>query len=211
MKTKWIVVTGLDGSGKTHLVKSLEDHYKNKGLKVTSLHLPNDIHLQKDVLPVLNDPYSDRLLFALDNRIVAARINQWLMEQKYDIIISQRGWLDSYVHGRCQGFDYEFINGLNRFQDLPKADIMIHLVADAKIAYDRIKDDPDADKFEYLKYIVKQEKMTRQAYEDLMNEDPGMYPLFGAKNILIDTTEITIAETFKKAIDFLESLENNSN
>ncbi len=205
MKAKWLVVTGLDGTGKTALVHNLAKYYEEKGLRVITAHLPFDTHLQQDILPILTDRYSDRLLFALDNHIVAEKIRGWLNE--YDIIISQRGWMDSYVHGACQDYSYEFINELNDFEHLPQADVMIHLVAQAAVAYERIKDDPDGDKFETPRYIQKQEIMTRRGYQDLVfNRHPDMYPLFGAKNTLIDTTDVSIESTFHMAIAYLESI-----
>lgn len=40
-QTRWIVVTGLDGSGKTTLVKNLADYYRNeKNLRVATDRFP---------------------------------------------------------------------------------------------------------------------------------------------------------------------------
>ena len=63
----WIVVTGLDGSGKTNLVGNLAKYYRSVGFKVKTAHLPYDCYLQQQLLPKLNSSYADRLLFALDN------------------------------------------------------------------------------------------------------------------------------------------------
>ena len=205
MKAKWIVVTGLDGSGKTNLVNSLAEHYRAKGLNVATAHLPYDVHLQTEILPKLKHSYSDRLMFALDNHIFAAELEGWLY--KYDVIISQRGWFDSFVHGAVQGFDYSFIANLNRVEELPKCDVMIHLVANAATAFARIKEDPDADKFEYPSYIYKQEMETRRGYQELVVEkNPDLFAFKDAKNILIDTTDITMDETYQKALAFLEKI-----
>ena len=40
-KAVWIVVTGLDGSGKTNLVNNLAEYYRGKGLRVKTAHLPS--------------------------------------------------------------------------------------------------------------------------------------------------------------------------
>ncbi len=204
-KASWIVVTGLDGSGKTNLVNSLAEIYRARGLKVATAHLPYDVHLQTEILPKLKHSYSDRLMFALDNHIFAAELETWLY--KYDIIISQRGWFDSFVHGAVQGYDYSFIEELNRAEELPKCDVMIHLVANAATAFARIKNDPDADKFEYPKYIYKQEMETRCGYQELVVEkNPDLYAFRNAQNILIDTTDITMEETFDRSLAFLDGL-----
>ena len=48
---------------------------------------------------------------------------------------------------------------------------MIHMVCEARTAYSRICDDPDADKFEYPAYIDKQERETRKAYAEVVSEN----------------------------------------
>ncbi|MBR3163322.1 MAG: hypothetical protein IKF17_04415 [Clostridia bacterium] len=204
-KGKWLVVTGLDGSGKTHLVESLAEYYRAQGLKVKTAHLPYDKHLGVEVLPKLKLSYSDRLLFALDNHIFAAQLEEWLDE--YDLVISQRGWFDSFVHGAVQGFSYAEIAQLNQVQLLPKCDAMIHLVCASPVAYDRIKDDPDADKFEYPEYIHTQELETRRGFNELFAGNPDLAAFQGCKNFLIDTTWMSIEGTYEQAKLWLNAIE----
>ena len=73
---KWIVVSGLDGSGKTTLVDNLEKWMTENGKKVKRSRLPYDEYLVKNLLNVSKDNYTDRLLFALDNRIFAEHFKQ---------------------------------------------------------------------------------------------------------------------------------------
>ena len=198
MKTPWIVVTGLDGSGKTTLVSNLESWFKENGLKVKRSRLPNDQHLVKELLDVSKDAYTDRMLFALDNRLFGVKMQDWRDSGEWDCILTQRGYLDSFVHGSVQGFSYDWINKLNRFEDLPQCDVMIHLVAEADIAYRRIKDDPDADKFETPNYMRVQEFETRKAYESVVAQSaPELKSFAGTKNFLVDTTTLTTEETFE--------------
>ena len=206
-KTKWIVVSGLDGSGKTTLVANLNAWLTERKFNVKTSRLPYDEHLVKDLLNVSNDPYTDRMLFALDNRIFAEHFKKWKNSNEYDFIITQRGFLDSFVHGAVQGYSYSWIAELNRIQDLPKCDVIIHLVAEAKIAYDRIKDDPDADKFEYIEYIRRQERETRRAYQEICAGNEDLEAFKKSKHIYIDTTGLTTEETFEIAKKKLEKLE----
>lgn len=195
---KWIVVSGLDGSGKTTLVDNLEAWMrKEKELRVKRSRLPHDRYLVKELLDVSNDAYTDRLLFAVDNRIFAERFRSWQSSGEYDVVLTQRGFLDSFVHGAVQGYSYSWIAELNKVADLPKCDVIIHLVAEAETAYNRIKDDPDADKFEYLNYIRRQEIETRKAYVEVKRENPDLEHFRGCTNIYVDTTEMNTEEVFE--------------
>ena len=194
---KWIVVSGLDGTGKTTLVDNLEKWMTENGKKVKRSRLPYDEYLVKNLLNVSNDNYTDRLLFALDNRLFAEHFKKWQDSKEYDIILTQRGFLDSFVHGAVQGYDYSWIAELNQVQTLPKCDVIIHMVAEAKIAYERIKDDPDEDKFEYMSYIRRQVEETRTAYSELVSGNSDLEHFADAKNIYLDTTQMTIDEVFE--------------
>ncbi|MBR3249226.1 MAG: hypothetical protein IKF83_00825 [Clostridia bacterium] len=203
-RSKWLAVTGLDGSGKTNLVEDLANYYRSKGLRVQTAHLPYDTHLGTEVLPKLNASYADRLLFALDNYVFASQLEEW--ETEYDLIISQRCFFDSFVHGAVQGYSYGYIGQLNQIEKLPKVDVMVHLVASAQTAYNRIKDDPDADKFEYPAYIRTQELETRRGFDELLSGNPDLFAFSKTKNFLIDTTWLSMEDTFEQAKTFLESI-----
>lgn len=197
-KTKWIVVTGLDGSGKTSLVSNLTSWLsEEKKLKVKRDRFPHDRYLVKDLLNKSKDRYTDRLLFALDNRLFGTELAEIIESGKYDFIVTQRGFLDSFVHGAVQGFSYSWIGELNQIADLPKCDIMIHMVCEARTAYSRICNDPDADKFEYPAYIDKQERETRRAYAEVISEtNPDLEHFKDSQNLYIDTTQMSIDEVF---------------
>lgn len=206
-KTLWVVVTGLDGSGKTTLVTNLENKFAEEGKKVYRDRFPHDQYLVKTLLNESKDSYTDRMLFALDNRIFGTKLDSIIKSEEYDIVLTQRGFLDSFVHGSVQGYSYEWIENLNRIADLPKCDIMIHLVAEASVAYQRICDDPDADKFEYPDYIAVQERETRRAYANVINgTDPALASFKDCKNIYVDTTQMSTEEVFDIVIKKLEAL-----
>lgn len=204
--TKWIVVTGLDGAGKTTLVDDLKRYFVTLEKSVKRSRLPYDDYIVKELLNKSTSKYTDRMLFALDNRLFAEAYEEWFTSDDYDIIITQRGFFDSFVHGAVQGFSYEFIADLNRIDELPKCDVMIHMVAEAETAYERIKDDPDADKFEYLSYIRRQEQETRRAYHDLVNKKTSLEHFHSAQNIYVDTTQMTTEETFEYVLKKLKEL-----
>lgn len=211
----WIVVTGLDGSGKTTLVDNFEKYFQEQNIRVKRTRSPHDKYLVNDLLNIsgdgepMKDRYTDRLIFALDNRILGTRIRQWQSSGEFDLILSQRGFFDSFVHGAVQGCSYGQIAELNQIDDLPKCTIMIHLCADSNIAYKRIQDDPDADKFETPTYMRKQEEETRKGFYELTQENnTDLSAFWGIKNFFIDTTELTTDETFELALKrLIEALE----
>lgn len=207
-KTLWIAVSGLDGSGKTTLVDNLQEWLSTeKKLTVMRDRLPHDRYLVTDLLNQSKDTYTDRLLFAVDNRIFGTMLEDIIKSEKYDIILTQRCFLDSFVHGAVQGYSYSWIEELNRTNDLPKADVIIHMVAEAKTAYSRICDDPDADKFEYPAYMRKQEVETRRAYaECLAGNNTDLEPFNQARHLYIDSTQMStqdVLETAKKQLEYL--------
>ena len=206
-KTLWVAISGLDGSGKTTLVDSLKTWFEEKGLKVKRDRLPHDRYIVSDLLDKSTDSYTDRLLFAVDNRIFGTELKEVLKSGEFDIVLTQRCFLDSFVHGAVQGFSYSWIEDLNRTTELPQADVIIHMVAEAKTAYSRISNDPDADKFEYPAYIRKQEVETRRAYaECIAGNNTDLAPFNNAKHLYIDSTKLNQKEVFQAAKDQLESL-----
>lgn len=206
-KTMWVAVTGLDGSGKTTLVDNLEVWLKEKSLRVKRDRLPHDRYIVKDLLNKSKDSYTDRLLFAVDNRIFGTKLQELLQSDEYDIILTQRCFLDSFVHGAVQGYSYSWIEDLNRIADLPRADVLIHMVAEVKTAYARVCDDPDADKFEYPAYMRKQEIETRRAYAEVTaGTNTDLEPFNYAKHLYVDSTQMTTDEVFEFVKNKLEKL-----
>lgn len=77
-KTLWVAISGLDGSGKTTLVDSLKTWFEEKGLKVKRDRLHHDRYIVSDLLNQSTDSYTDRLLFAVDNRIFGTELKEVL-------------------------------------------------------------------------------------------------------------------------------------
>ena len=209
----WIVVTGLDGSGKTTLVENLEKFFQEKDLRVKRTRSPHDEYLTKTLLNVSGsgspdaDSYTDRTIFMLDNRILGSRIREWRSSGEYDLILSQRGFFDAFVHGKVKDYPYHVTAEFNRVWELPKCQVMIHLVANAETAFERIKDDPDADKFETLEYMEIQEKETRKGYDSLARRrDSALSHFFDCVNIYVDTTNLTTDETFELVVKRLAAI-----
>ncbi|MCF7845449.1 MAG: AAA family ATPase [Candidatus Pacebacteria bacterium] len=205
-KAPWIVITGLDGTGKTTLVKELAKDY---GEGAFTFHLP----YSDFVIPSLKisgkgepfgDVHTDRLIFATDVRLTNQHLKRWREEN--DIIFSQRGWMDNFIHGKVQGFSYEETLSSLGAGNLEKATAIICLNANPFVAYSRIKDDRDGDKYETLEYIKKQAKETDNFFKAVEKKDPSLHCFHGIPAVTYDTTEITKQETKQKAKLFLDSV-----
>ena len=142
---RWIVVTGLDGAGKTTLVGHL-----GKLLGARTFRLP----FCDFVRPYLNlsgkgsqfgDVHTDRLLFALDARLANYEIRAW-REDSGAVLVSQRGFMDNFIFGAAQGVSYAETDALLKTGELERPSAQIFLIAEPSVAFARIKDDPDADK-----------------------------------------------------------------
>lgn len=211
-KGLWICVTGLDGTGKTTLKSNLVGYFRTNNLRVKDFKFPHDKHL----LDLLNntvgdgrpwqDNYTDQMLFTLDNRIVGTvLVRDW--RESNDVLVSQRGYIDSFVHGRCRGFTYEQVDKLMRTNELERCDVMVHLNADPMVAFNRIKEDPDADKYEIPEYIKRQAFETSEAYYQLRDEEnPALAAFRNIPSIYIDTTSLTTDETFRLVLAKLREL-----
>lgn len=202
---KLIVITGMDGAGKTTLQKNIFERLE--GERKRMLHLPhsNFVHqalkVSGDNSP-FGDTWTDRLIFALDNRLVGYELKK--LEYECDYVVTQRGWMDSFIFGGVQGYDYRTIADLNKFEDLRTADYTIYLNCAPEVAFKRIVLDPKRDKYETLEYMKRQYEKTRDFYRDLSSDDL-LKRYFPESNIYIDTTNLTQAQTLEKALIFLRA------
>jgi thymidylate kinase len=133
------------------------------------------------------------MIFALDARLTDYHIKQWKLEN--DVIVSQRGAMDCYAHGHVWGVTYEQANELYHMDDLVKPEIAVHLNARADVAWGRIKDDKNADKFETPAYLEKQSWATEQVYKDIMGGHKALKNWATVRHIYLDTTKLSMRDT----------------
>jgi len=197
----WIVVTGLDGSGKTHLVEWLASATRSK-----KFHLPYHDFVRACLARSGNgaqfgDIHTDRLLFALDGRLANYQIREW--RQAGLSLVSQRGWTDNFVFGAVQGVSYEETEELLRSYELERASAYIHLVADPHAAFERIKDDADHDKYETAEFLIPQYNETLRLFDEVTKRNPILSEFHNIPAVLIDTTNKTNEDVYDEARQFL--------
>ncbi len=197
----------MDGAGKTTLVHRLAERLASR--RVSILHLPFSPFVN-DALNVagsgtpLGDPWTDRLAFALDNRLAAYHMEA--LKPSTDVLITQRGWMDSYIHGAAQGLTYEELTVLMHTTDLPKADYSIYLNCNADVAFERVRHDEKADKFETLSFMRRQHMETERFYKAI-DGDAQLDAIFNGQRIYIDTTSMSPVEVEGQAVAFLRSFD----
>jgi thymidylate kinase len=199
-----IVVTGMDGAGKTTLIQRLMKQLAP--LRTATLHLPfsgfvSDALARSGGGKPSGDVWTDRLVFALDNRLAAYEIEA--KKRSLDVLIMQRGWMDSYIYGSVQGIDYGTVTNLVRPADLPKVSGSLYLNCSPDVAYERIKNNPANDKFETPAFMKSQHYETEHFYQAL-ETDPILGGLFSEPRYYLDTTLLNPDEVELEAIEFLK-------
>jgi thymidylate kinase len=202
----WIVVTGLDGSGKSGLVETLAD-----ALGAHRFRLPREGFVKRALWRSgqgrpMGDVQTDRLIFALDARLSNYEIRQW--RRHHRCLVSQRGWTDNFVFGAVQGVSYEDTDRLLHVAELERPSAWIHLVADPDVAFERIRHDPDRDKYETRRFMRRQYEETVRLYEAIQAPTPVLAPLHDAPAILIDTTALSPDDVAHAAGAFLARVDD---
>ena len=197
----WIVVTGLDGAGKTTLVRDLGDFLCARTFRLPFHEFVRPMLLRSGDGEPYGDVHTDRLLFALDARLANYEIAAW--RKAGGLLVSQRGWVDNFIFGAVQGVSYSVTDGMLKTADLEKPTAQIFLIAEPKIAFARIENDPKRDKFETLDFILRQHRETLR-FLALLSERPSEVAAFAdIPTIMIDTSSKPTEAVFGEARQFV--------
>lgn len=211
--TFYISVCGQDGSGKTSLRDNLAKHFAEKGKIVITSKSPSD----KYIVGLLNnaisqngyeDWYTEQLLFSFSDGLLSNYMEQ--LDGHTDLFICQRGPSDQYDHGITRSRKtYEEIHDIQRPERLKKFDIYFHLNANAEVAWQRIADDEGKDRYEYPEYFKRQVVNTKKLYDEIVyGNNKALEFLRSSHHFYIDTTELSIEQTFERAIKCINSYMN---
>ena len=203
VKGIFIVMDGVDGSGKSEMTRVLQDYLsKNKKYNVLITREPTDGKYGKEVRDILkneNDPKinSERMLELfikdreehLKNTIIPF-LNK-SNEHDVNIVISDRYYYSTISFQATQGLDMKMLIEINK--EFLKPDIAFIMDINPEIALERIKT-RKKEKFEQLKFMNK----LRDKYLEL--------PRFLKDNIKIIDASKGLEEVFediKKEVDKL--------
>lgn len=207
--TRFISVTGQDGSGKTNLRDGLAKYFSERENVVITAKSPCDAYLVKLLNNAISqngyeDWYTEQMLFSFADGLLSNYMVQ--LNGHCDYFICQRGPIDQYAHGVTRSRkSYQTIYQIQKPERLAKFDVYIHMNCEAKVAWERVAKDEGKDRYEYPEYFERQVKNTEKLYQDIMS---GKYKeldfLSTAKHIYIDTTSLTIEQTFERALTELK-------
>lgn len=208
--TKFISITGQDGSGKITLRNNLAEFFANSDKIVVTAKSPCDKHTVNMLNHAISqngyeDWYTEQLLFSFMDGLLSNYMQQ--LKGHCDYFICQRGPIDQYAHGVTRSKrSYKEIHDIQRPERLMKFDAYIHLNCDAKVAWQRIADDEGKDRYEYPEYFERQVENNIILYANIIGEE---YPELDfargkTKHFYIETTELSTNETMEKVCEYLK-------
>lgn len=159
-KGVFIVIEGLDGSGKSTQANLLYDWFKKHGFDAVLTHEPTYERignlLREFYLKKVDLPKTDALLFAADREEHAKTLILPGVEQG-KIVISDRYYHSSIAYQSAQGLDLRWLIELNKY--FPKPDLTIIIDTFPEECVKRVEQaKPDKVKFENVEFLSKVRK-----------------------------------------------------
>jgi dTMP kinase len=137
-KGLFIVIEGIDGSGKGAQSKLLYNWLKKSGFDITLTREPTYTVLGEVIREALKyetiKPEALALLFAADRAVHLEEIEKKTMDGK--IVISDRYYYSSIAYQGAQGVDKKWLNEINKFSFDP--DLIIYLDVSPDVGLERI-------------------------------------------------------------------------
>lgn len=204
MTAHWIVVTGLDGSGKSTLVARLASYLDCHKFRLPYHDFVRTFLVRSGAGSPFGDVHTDRLLFALDARLANYAIREFRSAGVG--LVSQRGWMDNFIFGAVQGVPYEQTEAMLRTIELERPSAHICLIAQPDVALSRIERSEYRDKYETADFIALQHAETKRFFDAVKQGTPALQSFADIPAILIDTSHKGHDEIYADAIGFLTRL-----
>lgn len=191
-----VAICGLDGSGKTSVVKKLVSELKSYGFNVYHVREPH-LKVLKHLFRLYEDPYIDTLLFAVDRLILQQSIKESL---KDGVILSERCIWDGLCYQGAAGIPWDKILEINRVGlDFKFPDLVVILDTDPEKAYSRILYSAHRkfkDKWEREDYLERVRSEFLRLYK-YRNKFPGSFYLVDSTGKLEEAYEKTRDTVFR--------------
>ncbi|MFH2028863.1 MAG: dTMP kinase [Nanoarchaeota archaeon] len=200
MKSIFIVLDGLDGSGKGEMTKRLNDYLAKKGLKVLVTREPTDGKYGKEIRNILRqekDPRSGAEkcldLFVKDRKEHLVQDIEPFLKEENGVVICDRYYYSTIAFQQTQGIDVEDLIIKNMGFRTP--DIAFILDLPVEMALERIDKRGEAkEKFEEISFM----KELRQNFLNLKKSIADNINIIDASK-----TKDVVFDQIKKELDKL--------
>ena len=135
----FLVLEGIDGSGKTTIAHKLKEKYERRGKHVLITREPTDYELGKYIRKYLNtvtsrerDPVFEALIFAADRALHIRRRILPHIERGY-LVISDRYFYSSLAYQSINGIDFSWVLEVNKYMLIPNLAIFLDVTPDDAI------------------------------------------------------------------------------
>jgi len=197
----FLVLEGIDGSGKETQVKLLADRLKKEGKKVELLDFPDyDSEPGKKIRQYLkgevkltNEDFA--ALYAEDRKLHMPRLKKWLEEKR--TVIADRYAYSNLAYQLANGTDYRYLIALDK--DLTFPDLVFFIDVDVDEVIKRMDNSRKRDKYESNKEYLE------KVLENYRCMSDGSIEVFGqAKWIRIDGSK-SIEEVHKEIWKYVQA------
>ena len=176
MEAKFITLEGIEGSGKTSSIKSINALLEQKKINYINTREPGESSIGEELREILLDPNTDissevELLLMLADRKdhVEKTILPNLLNNTW--VISDR-FMDSSIayQGGGRQLNLNMIDSLAIYLDLPQPDLTLLFDLPVEVSLERTKKRGELDRFE--KEEIEFHKRIREAYLELAKDHP---------------------------------------
>jgi dTMP kinase len=204
-KPKFIVFEGIDGSGKSTLIKSVHEFLHRKGQRVLLVHQPGTTNLGVDMRNLLKTEHvrpqvAHLLIEACRMDLMHFMRDMWKLDSEI-IVLSDRHVDSTFAYQGAVGIDINFIDGVQSgYDSFVCPDLTIFLAVDEEVAETRRKqsrgDSTDVFDNESINFF----KRVSSNYKERIFRDRSLY-------YVVDANQ-SEEEVSKEVISFLEEIFN---
>lgn len=137
---------------------------------------------------------SNRIQAIANSMVSPAELKEWSEEETYITHFFE------LLEKARTIFEKNLDIGPSKVAPFAHCDIRVHFNANFRVAYHRICDDPLGDKFETLEYMKRQAEETYKLHRALTSSDPELESFSGECQLYLDSSSITIEESFQKLL-----------
>ena len=190
MKTKFITLEGIEGSGKTSSIKSITNLLDDKGISYVVTREPGGSTIGSELRSILLDPQTNissevELMLMLADR--KDHVDQVILPnlKKGNWVISDRFMDSSFAYqGGGRKLDKKLIDSFSRRLNLPIPDLTLLFNVSVEISLSRVKARGDLDRFEQEE--IDFHNRIREAYLELAEQNVNRIQIIDSSQTIED-------------------------